>query len=62
MLKTEHKNKLLLHKSTPDVMIVYWCHKMWTMLPQEFLGLFFVTLVDYKSLHLIVPGEKFKFK
>jgi hypothetical protein len=28
--------------------IVYWCHKMWTVVPLEFLGLFFVILVDYK--------------
>jgi hypothetical protein len=32
------------------VIIVYWCHKTWTVVPLEveFLGLFFVILVDYK--------------
>lgn len=31
-----------------QVIIVYWCHKMWTVVPLEFWGLFFVILVDYK--------------
>jgi hypothetical protein len=31
-----------------QVIIVYWCYKMWTVVSLEFLGLFFVILGDYK--------------